>query len=159
MQARITFPCWNLCSRGKFIVTKQTTPIIGWNQSMFNNYNMDNRRLGICYTGSIGWRTTDPSIHSNTESTLSRWMTKPALPVWRLGYPQIQAFSTDNSPIHSDRYNFILIRGTYLGFLNSTFHKGLQVYQFWDFSYCHYFWSHAWIGTPAAGEKQTYHIK
>jgi len=28
---------------------------------------------GISYTGSIGWRITDPSIHSNTESTFP-WM-------------------------------------------------------------------------------------
>jgi len=47
---------------------------------------------GISYTHSIGWRITDPSIHSNTESTLPGWMTKPALPVWSLGVPIDQAF-------------------------------------------------------------------
>jgi len=38
---------------------------------------------GISYTGSIGWRITEPSVQSKTKNQVrpfSGWKTKPVLP-------------------------------------------------------------------------------
>jgi len=52
----------------RFAITQQQKSVPG------SHWYMDNYiDSGISYTGSIGWRITDPSVLSNTESTLL-WM-------------------------------------------------------------------------------------
>ena len=75
---------------------------------------MDNW-LRHCYTGSIGWRITGPSVLSNTESTLL-WMddkaSSPCLKT-RGTHTSMHSKSMENTSLnHSDI--FILIIGTYL---------------------------------------------
>jgi len=52
-----------------FAITQQQKSVTG---SHWYIWTIDSWS-GISYTGSIGWRITDPSVLSNTESTLL-WM-------------------------------------------------------------------------------------
>ena len=75
---------------------------------------MDNW-LRHCYTGSIGWRITGPSVLSNTESTLL-WMddkaSSPCLKTKGTHRSRHSKSMENTSRNHSDI--FILMIGTYL---------------------------------------------
>ena len=72
---------------------------------------------GISYTGSIGWRITDPSILSNPESTqpssLDGWQSQLSLSKDRGNHRSRHSKSMNNTSLnHSDI--FIVMVGTYL---------------------------------------------
>ena len=70
---------------------------------------------GISYTGSIDWRITDPSIVSNTESTLLWMDDKASSPCLKTGgtHRSRNSKSMDNTSLNRSD-TFILMIGTYL---------------------------------------------
>jgi len=93
----------------RFAITQQ--PLRSLSQAATEIWTID---LGISYTGSIGWRITDPSVLSNTESTLL-WMDDKASSLClKKGdtHRSRHSKSMDNTSLnHSDI--FILMIGTY----------------------------------------------
>ena len=93
----------------RFAITQQ--PLRSLSQAATEIWTIDS---GISYTGIIGWRITDPSVLSNTESTLL-WMDDKASSLCRKKggtHRSRHSKSMDNTSLnHSDI--FTLMIGTY----------------------------------------------
>ena len=77
---------------------------------------------GISYTGSIGWRITDPSIVLNTESTLLWMDDKASSPCLKTGGTHRSRHSKSMDTTSLNRSDiFMLMIGTYLSLSSAWF--------------------------------------